>query len=132
MKTRRAILGDAHVDRSLVAKTSFSAPFQDYITRNVWGEVWSRPTIEPGIRRLLTLVMMIALNRGEEFKMHVRAALEGGLTAADVREAILMAMVYCGVPAANQAIKWAEEVFAAEGVDVESAEQQRLSFAPEP
>ena len=74
--------------------------------------------------------MMIALNRPEEFKLYVRAAIHGGLTAADIREVILQAAAYCGVPAANSAIKWAEEVFAALGLDVDSAAQQELSFAP--
>ncbi|MDA0368768.1 MAG: carboxymuconolactone decarboxylase family protein [Proteobacteria bacterium] len=130
IEIRRSILGDEHVARSQAATTSFNEPFQRYITRSVWEDVWGRPTIAPGIRRLLTLIMMIALNRPEEFKLHVRAAIHGGLTAADIREVILQAAAYCGVPAANSAIKWAEEVFAALGLDVDSAAQQELSFAP--
>jgi len=108
----------------LVRSASGRRPLEGPITLGVV------PTIAPGIRRLLTLAMMIALNRPEEFKLHVRAGIDGGITAADMREVILQAAVYCGVPAANSAIKWAEEVFAAQGVDVESPAQQKLSFAP--
>ncbi len=82
-RIRRSILGDAHVDRSWAATTWFSAPFQEYVTRNVWEEVWGQPTMAPGVRRLMTLCMLSALNRGEEYKLHVRAALDAGLTVAD-------------------------------------------------
>jgi alkylhydroperoxidase/carboxymuconolactone decarboxylase family protein YurZ len=129
-RIRRSILGDAHVDRSWAATTWFSAPFQEYVTRNVWEEVWGQPTMAPGVRRLMTLCMLSALNRGEEYKLHVRAALDAGLTVADLREVVMMTLVYAGVPAANSAIKWAEEVFEAHGIDVESLDQQRPTFAP--
>jgi 4-carboxymuconolactone decarboxylase len=111
METRRAVLGDAHVDRSLEKKTPFNEPFQDLITRYAWGEVWSRPGLTRHTRSLLTLGMMVALNRTEEFRMHVRAALRNKVTREEIQEVLLQAAIYCGVPAANQAFHIAEEVF---------------------
>jgi 4-carboxymuconolactone decarboxylase len=113
MRTRRSVLGDAHVDGAEAAKTEFSAEFQDLITRYAWGEIWTRPGIDHTTRRLLTLSMMIALNRGEEFKMHVRAAVEHGVPRDLIKEVILQSAIYCGVPAANTAFHQAAEVFAA-------------------
>jgi 4-carboxymuconolactone decarboxylase len=113
MRTRRSVLGDAHVDRAEAAKTEFSAEFQDLITRYAWGEIWTRPGIDHTTRRLLTLSMMIALNRGEEFRMHVRAAVEHGVPRDLIKEVILQSAIYCGVPAANTAFHQAAEVFAA-------------------
>jgi 4-carboxymuconolactone decarboxylase len=111
METRRAVLGDAHVDRSLEKKTPFNEPFQDLITRYAWGEIWSRPGLTRHTRSLLTLGMMVALNRTEEFRMHVRAALRNKVTREEIQELLLQAAIYCGVPAANQAFHIAEEVF---------------------
>jgi 4-carboxymuconolactone decarboxylase len=111
METRRAVLGDAHVDRSLEKKTPFNEPFQDLITRYAWGEIWSRPGLTRHTRSLLTLGMMVALNRTEEFRMHVRAALRNKVTREEIQEVLLQAAIYCGVPAANQAFHIAEEVF---------------------
>jgi 4-carboxymuconolactone decarboxylase len=112
MKTRRSVLGEAHVDRAVARTTEFNAEFQDLITRYAWGEIWTRPAIDHTHRRLLTLAMMIALNRGEEFKMHVRAAVEHGVSRDLIKEVILQAAIYCGVPAANTAFHQAAEVFA--------------------
>lgn len=112
MATRRAVLGDAHVERTLAATTPFTAEFQDLITRLAWGEVWTRPGLDHPTRRLLTLSMLIALNRGDEFRMHVRAALEHGLDPELIKEVILQSAVYCGVPAANTAFHIAAEVLA--------------------
>jgi 4-carboxymuconolactone decarboxylase len=112
MKIRRSVLGDAHVDRAVAATTEFTAEFQDLITRLAWGEIWSRPAIDHPTRRLLTMAMLIALNRGDEFKMHVRAALEAGMDIALIKEVILQSSVYCGVPAANTAFHQAGQVLA--------------------
>ena len=111
MKVRRAVLGDAHVDKAEAAKDSFSEPFQDLITRYAWGEVWSRPGLSRHTRSLLTLSMMIALNRGDEFRMHVRAALNNKVTREEIQEVLLQSAIYCGVPAANSAFHIAQEVF---------------------
>jgi 4-carboxymuconolactone decarboxylase len=112
MKVRRAVLGDAHVDRAEAAKNVFSEPFQDLITRYAWGEVWSRPGLPRHTRSLLTLSMMIALNRSDEFRMHVRAALNSKVTREEIQEVLLQSAIYCGVPAANTAFHIAQEVFA--------------------
>jgi 4-carboxymuconolactone decarboxylase len=112
LKTRRAVLGDAHVDRSMKNKNAFNAEFQDLITRYAWGEVWSRPGLPRHTRSLLTVAMMVALNRGEEFRLHLRAAFNNGVTREEVREVLLQTAVYCGVPAANHAFHMAQEVFA--------------------
>lgn len=114
-KVRRAVLGDAHVDRSLEKINDFNGEFQDLITRYAWGEVWTRPGLERKTRSLLVLAMMIALNREAEFKLHCNAAFNNGATKDDIKEVILQAAIYAGVPAANSATHWAEEVFAARG-----------------
>src|SRR5215472_15295373 len=113
MKTRRAVLGDAHVDRSLKNRSKFNEPFQELITRYAWGEVWSRPGLPRKTRSLLTLSMLVALNRREEFRMHLKAALSIGVTREEIQEVLLQSAVYCGVPAANSAFRDAEEVFEA-------------------
>jgi 4-carboxymuconolactone decarboxylase len=112
IEMRRSVLGDAHVDRAVAQTTAFTAEFQDLITRLAWGEIWSRPAIDHPTRRLLTMAMLIALNRGDEFKMHVRAALEAGMDIALIKEVILQSGVYCGVPAANTAFHQASQVLA--------------------
>ena len=112
LKVRRAVLGDAHVDRSLSRQNDFSAEFQDMITRHAWGEIWTRPALDLKTRSCMTLSMMIALNRGDEFKLHVRGAINNGLSRDDIKEVILQAAIYCGVPAANTAVHLAQEVFA--------------------
>jgi 4-carboxymuconolactone decarboxylase len=112
MDIRRSVLGDAHVDRAVATTTDFTAEFQDMITRLAWGEIWSRPAIDHPTRRMLTMAMLIALNRGDEFKMHVRAALQAGMDIALIKEVILQSSVYCGVPAANTAFHQASQVLA--------------------
>nr|WP_314435244.1 carboxymuconolactone decarboxylase family protein [uncultured Brevundimonas sp.] len=102
-RTRRSVLGDAHVDRSIANTTEHTAEFQDLITRYAWGTIWTRPAIEHATRRLMVLSMMIALNRSEEFRLHVRAALAHGVAPELIKEVILQAAIYCGVPAANAA-----------------------------
>jgi 4-carboxymuconolactone decarboxylase len=111
MKVRRSVLGDAHVDRSIVNRNEFNTTFQDFITRYAWGEIWARPGLPRHTRSLITLTMMVALNREEEFKMHVCAAFNNGVTRAEIEEALLQAAIYCGLPAANNAFRWAQGVF---------------------
>jgi 4-carboxymuconolactone decarboxylase len=111
MKTRRAVLGDAHVDRTLKNRTKFNEPFQDLITRYAWGEIWSRAGLPRKTRSLLTLSMLVALDREPEFRMHLKAALSIGVTRDEIQELLLQAAIYCGVPAANSAFHAAEEVF---------------------
>ncbi len=111
MKVRRAVLGDAHVDRSLSNRTGFTEEFQDLITRYAWGEVWTRPGLPRHTRSLITLALMIAINRNDEFRMHVRAAFNNGVTRDEIKEVILQCAIYCGVPAANAAFHMAQDVF---------------------
>jgi 4-carboxymuconolactone decarboxylase len=113
LKTRRAILGDAHVDASFANRDEFTSDFQNFITRYAWGEIWTRPGLPPQTRSLITITMLIALNREEELRLHLRAALKNGVTQNEIREALLQSAVYCGVPAANSAFRIAQEVFAA-------------------
>jgi 3-oxoadipate enol-lactonase/4-carboxymuconolactone decarboxylase len=114
MRTRREVLGDAHVDAAVAGTTSFTAPFQDYITRNAWGEVWTRPGLDRRTRSAITLTALTALNHHHELAMHVRAALRNGLTPDEIGEVLLQCAVYCGVPAANRAFAIANEVLAEE------------------
>lgn len=110
MAMRRKILGNAHVDRAVAQTTSLTADFQDFITRCVWSEIWTRPGLDERTRRVLVIGTMIALGRWEEFQMHVRAALvEGSFTPDEIKEIVLQQAVYCGVPAGNQALKMAQE-----------------------
>ncbi|MFT5539644.1 MAG: 4-carboxymuconolactone decarboxylase [Alphaproteobacteria bacterium] len=111
MAVRRSVLGDAHVDRAEKNKTDFNADFQDFITRGAWGEVWSRPGLDKRTRSLLTIAMLIALNREAELSMHLRAAANTGVSRADIKEVLMQSALYCGLPAANGAIHLAEEVF---------------------
>jgi 4-carboxymuconolactone decarboxylase len=112
MKVRRAVLGNAHVDRAETNKTKFTAPFQDLITRYAWGEVWTRPGLPLKTRSLITIAMMVALNRAEELRLHLRAAANNGVTREEIQEVLLQTAIYCGAPAANSAFHAAEEVFA--------------------
>ena len=112
MEVRRAVLGDAHVDRSIANRTEFNEEFQDLITRYAWGEIWTRPGLPRHTRSLITLALMIALHHDEEFRMHVRAAFNNGVTKEEIKEVILQCAIYAGVPAANAAFRMAEDVFA--------------------
>jgi 4-carboxymuconolactone decarboxylase len=112
MEVRRAVLGDQHVNRSLERKNAFNEEFQELITRYAWGEIWTRPGLPRQTRSLITLAMLVALNRGDEFRMHVRAAANNGVTRDEIKELLLHAAIYCGVPAANSAFHAAEEVLA--------------------
>jgi len=108
MKTRRAVLGDAHVDRAEAAKTAFDADFQSFITEGAWGSVWSRPGLTKRERSLITIALLAALGHDEEVAMHVRATAQTGASADDIKEALLHVAVYAGVPAANRAVKIAK------------------------
>ena len=111
MAVRRKVLGNAWVDKQNAGKTAFSNDFQDMITRNVWGEIWTRPHYDERTRRVLVIGTMMALGAWDEFKLHVRAALtEAGFTPDDIKEIILQQSVYCGAPAGNHAFKEAGEI----------------------
>jgi 3-oxoadipate enol-lactonase/4-carboxymuconolactone decarboxylase len=112
MKVRRAVLGDAHVDRATAGITDLTREFQDLITRYAWGEIWTRPGLDRKTRSCMVLSAMIALSHWDEFRMHVNAAFNNGLTEAEIKEVILQSAIYCGVPAANHAFKEAAAVFA--------------------
>ena len=114
IKLRRAILGDAHVDASLAKRDELTTDFQNLITRYAWGEIWSRPGLPPQTRSLITINMLVALNREEELRLHLRAALKNGVTQGEIREALLQSAIYCGVPAANSAFRVAQEIFSTE------------------
>jgi 4-carboxymuconolactone decarboxylase len=115
MKTRREVLGDEHVDRALASTTELTADFQDLITRYAWGEVWSRPGLDRRTRSLVTIVALVATGREHELEMHVRAAIQNGVTPDELKEVLLMCAVYCGVPAANGAFAIAQRVLEEDG-----------------
>ena len=111
MKIRRAVLEDAHVDQAIATQSEFTAEFQELITRYAWGEIWTRPDLDRKTRSLITIAMMVALNRSEELQLHLKAALKNGVTRVEIKEVLLQAAIYCGVPAANHAFHIAEQVF---------------------
>ena len=119
MAVRREVLGDAHVDRAVASTTEFSAPFQDWITRYAWGEIWSRPGLSRPQRSIVTLTVLAALQHEGELAMHVKAALRNGLTEDEIREVLLQVGLYAGVPVANRAF-----VIANRAIDEYRAEQQ--------
>jgi 3-oxoadipate enol-lactonase/4-carboxymuconolactone decarboxylase len=110
MRVRRAVLGDAHVDRATAAITDFTADFQSFITRYAWGEIWTRPGLDRRMRSAITITALVALGHENELEMHVRAALRNGLTPDEIKEILLQSAVYCGVPAANSAFAIARKV----------------------
>jgi 4-carboxymuconolactone decarboxylase len=109
-KMRRKVLGDAHVDRAKKQETKFNAGFQDLLTRYAWGEIWTRPGLHLKTRSMLTIAMLVALNRGDELRLHLRAALKNGVTSEEIQEVLLHSAIYCGIPAANSAFHIASEV----------------------
>jgi 3-oxoadipate enol-lactonase/4-carboxymuconolactone decarboxylase len=112
MRVRREVLGDEHVERASAATTPFTAEFQDLITRYAWGEIWTRPGLDRRSRSMITLTALVARGHHEEFAMHVRAALRNGLTPDEIKEVLLQAAIYCGVPDANTAFRLAQQVLA--------------------
>lgn len=117
MAVRREVLGAAHVDRAMAAADEFNAPLQELVTEYCWGAVWGREELPRKTRSLLNLAMLTALNREHEFKLHVRGALRNGVSREEIREVLLQAAIYCGVPAAISAFRQAREVF--DAVDAE-------------
>jgi 4-carboxymuconolactone decarboxylase len=112
MATRRAVLGDSHVDRAEAAKTGFDAPFQDLITEAAWGHVWSRPDWSSRERSIVTIALLAALGHYEEMALHIRATTRTGATEEDIREVMLHVAIYAGVPVANNAIRIAKQALA--------------------
>jgi 4-carboxymuconolactone decarboxylase len=112
MRTRREVLGDAHVDRAVAAATPFTQPFQDHIVGVAWADVWSRDGIDRRTRSVVTLSVLMALGHWDELRMHVRAARRNGLTEDEIAEVLLHATVYCGAPAGNKAFAVAAEALA--------------------
>ena len=119
MKVRREVLGDAHVDRAEARKTDFTADFQDFITRYASGEIWTRPLLDRRTRSCITLTALVAGGHLEELALHVRAAVRNGLSADEIKEVLLQAAVYCGVPAANSAFAVAQRVLVEDGIVTE-------------
>ena len=115
MTHRRAVLGDAWVDRATTGANDFSREFQELITRYAWGEIWSRPGLDRKTRSCMVLATCIALGRWEEFRLHVRAAFNNGVTQDELKEVILQSAIYAGVPAANTAFHHAQAVMAEPG-----------------
>jgi 4-carboxymuconolactone decarboxylase len=113
---RRAVLGSEYVDNSIAAADDFTRPLQEIVTQYCWGEVWGRPNLERKTRSLLNLAMLSALNRPHEVKLHVRGALNNGVTRDEIREVFLQVAIYCGVPAAMDSFRIAKEVFKEMGV----------------
>jgi 4-carboxymuconolactone decarboxylase len=111
LKIRRDVIGKDYVDRSLAEADDFTRPMQELVTRFCWGEVWSRPGLERRERSMINLAMIAALNRPHELKLHVRGALNNGLTREEIREIFLQVAVYCGMPAALDSFRIAREVF---------------------
>ncbi|NMN95765.1 4-carboxymuconolactone decarboxylase [Antrihabitans stalactiti] len=112
MRTRREVLGDAHVDRAEERKTAFTADFQSFITRCAWGEVWTRPGLDRRMRSAITLTALLAQGHWSEFELHIAAAVRNGLTHDEIGEIILQSAIYCGVPAANHGFAVAATVLA--------------------
>ena len=110
MRVRRGVLGDAHVDRAVANTTDLTAPFQDFITRYAWGDVWAREGLDRRTRSIVTLAALTSLRAENEIGMHIRGALRNGLTPEEIRELIIHASVYAGVPAANSAMAIAQQV----------------------
>ena len=110
MEIRRAVLGDDHVDRSVTSKTTLTDDFQDLLTRYAWGEIWARPGLDRRTRSCVTVAMLVALNREEELAIHLRGALNNGVTREEIKEVLLQTAVYCGIPAANTAFRVAAAV----------------------
>jgi 4-carboxymuconolactone decarboxylase len=111
LNVRRAVLGDAHVDRSLANRNALTEEFQALITRYAWGEIWTRDGLPRHTRSLLTIGLMVALNRSEELALHLRAAKNNGVTRDEIKEVLMQTAIYCGVPAANSAFHLADRIF---------------------
>ena len=116
LKTRKEVLGAAYVDKAMASVDDFNQPFVELLNTYCWNDIWNRPGLDRKSRSMLNLAMLIALNRGPELKLHVNGALNNGLTKEQIREVMLQAAIYCGVPAAVEAFRVAKEVFKERGV----------------
>ncbi|MFI8378329.1 4-carboxymuconolactone decarboxylase [Leeuwenhoekiella sp. NPDC079379] len=116
MHVRRTVLGDAHVNKASESSNELNGDFQEFISNYAWGEIWTRPGLPKHSRSLITLSMLIALNRSAEFKMHVRAAFNNGVSVSEIKEVIMQSGIYCGLPAANEALHSAQEVMTQLGI----------------
>ena len=110
MAVRREVLGEEYVNAAEARRSAFNTDFQDLLTRYAWGEIWTRPGLDRRTRSLLTIAMLVALNRTEELELHLRASKNTGVSADEVKELLLQAAVYCGVPAANSAFRLANKI----------------------
>jgi 4-carboxymuconolactone decarboxylase len=108
MMVRREVLGSTYVERTMQNQNNFNERFQEFITRYAWGEIWSHPGLPRHTRSLVTLALMVALNHEEEFRMHIRAARNNGVTEEEIQELLMHTAIYCGLPAANNAFRWAQ------------------------
>jgi 4-carboxymuconolactone decarboxylase len=111
LKTRREVLGDAYVDAALANADEFGLPLQELVTEYCWGDLWNRPGLDRKTRSLLNLAILTAMNRPHELRVHIRGALNNGLTKVEIREALLQTAIYCGVPAAVDAFRTARDAF---------------------
>ncbi len=125
MRTRREVLGDAHVDRAVANTTDLTEAFQDFITRTAWGDVWTRPGLDRRMRSVVTLTALVSLRAENEIAMHVRGAIGNGLTPEEIGEVILHTAVYAGVPAANAAFAIAQRTLAE--MDIPQAQPRERS-----
>jgi 4-carboxymuconolactone decarboxylase len=122
MQVRRTVLGDAHVDNSLKKLTPFNEEFQEMITRHAWGDIWTRPGLPRHTRSLVTIAMLIGMNREGELRLHLKAAKHNGVTRDEIKEVLMQSAIYCGIPAANATFHLAEEVW--DEMGVESLQEQ--------
>jgi 4-carboxymuconolactone decarboxylase len=118
MKVRREVLSPEHVERSTAGADSFTREFQEFITSYCWGEVWTREGLDRKSRSLINLAMLTALNRPDEFKLHVKGAIRNGVTPDEIKEVLIQTSIYAGVPAAHSAFKWAREVLVELGIEL--------------
>jgi len=116
LKVRREVLGAEYVDKAIASADDFNRPLQELVTSYCWGEIWNRPGLDRRTRSMLNLAMLTALNRPHEVKLHVRGAINNGVTKDDIREVLLQAGIYCGVPAAIDSFRIAREVFTEMGI----------------
>lgn len=122
MAVRREVLGPEHVDRATANADALTSEFQEFITRYCWGEIWTREGLPRKTRSLINLAMLVALNRPDEYKLHVRAAIRNGVTVDEIKEVLMQTAIYAGVPAAHSAFKWAREVLDEMGVEIKDDE----------
>ena len=125
LATRREVLGDYHVDRSLADSTEFNGPLQELIAEYCWGAIWGRKSLDRRTRSLLNLGILTALNRPHELELHIRGAINNGCTVDEIREALLQTAVYCGIPAAVDAFRVAKSVLEAHGENMSESEMPR-------